>query len=254
MDLPPDRTTARDVDRVWVTHARHLSLRGRPRATSGRDLLGHVTQACRKDTFNRDVHVSRRMVCVHPSCPPLADTESPFCAGGVARVSTAMRAVYTALPQGPSLRSGLCCPSPSLLNRPHPPHSRAHRDFAARRFIRDVFAVLLPRRPTSGSVLLLLVPSRHAVLCDPGELAGDLRPTASPMTLAFASSGHARRSQVAPTIRFKWVPRFRGFSGSPVLRPVELLASLTDPTGSPQPQRRVHPGFRRVGHPSRRRI
>ena len=44
-------------------------------------------------------------------------------------------------PQGSSLRSGLCCPGPSSLNRPHPPHSRAHRDFTARRLIRDAFAV-----------------------------------------------------------------------------------------------------------------
>ena len=31
--------------------------------------------------------------------------------------------------QGPSLRSGLCCPGPSTLNRPHPPHSQAHHNF-----------------------------------------------------------------------------------------------------------------------------
>src|SRR4029077_6444436 len=30
---------------------------------------------------------------------------------------------------------------PSSLNRPHPPHARAHRDFTARRLIRDAFAV-----------------------------------------------------------------------------------------------------------------
>ena len=113
-------------------------------------------------------------------------------------MNTAMRTAYTALPQGPSLRSGLCCPSPSSLNRPHPPHSRAHHDFAARRFIRDAFAVLSPRRPPSGSVLSLLVPSRHAALCDPGDLVDGFRPIASPTTLAFGSSGHARRSQVVP--------------------------------------------------------
>src|SRR3954449_1496987 len=44
-------------------------------------------------------------------------------------------------PQGPSLGSGLCCPGPSSLNRPHPPHSPAHRDFTAGRLIRDAFAV-----------------------------------------------------------------------------------------------------------------
>lgn len=44
-------------------------------------------------------------------------------------------------PQGPSLGAGLCCPGPSSLNRPHPPHSQAHRDFTALRLIRHAFAV-----------------------------------------------------------------------------------------------------------------
>jgi hypothetical protein len=44
-------------------------------------------------------------------------------------------------PQGSSLETGLCCPGPSSLNRPHPPHSQAHRDFTAERLIRDAFAV-----------------------------------------------------------------------------------------------------------------
>jgi hypothetical protein len=46
-----------------------------------------------------------------------------------------------ALPQGPSLRSGFCCPSPSSLNRPHPPHSRAYLDFTVLRLIPDALAV-----------------------------------------------------------------------------------------------------------------
>src|SRR5262249_4583482 len=45
------------------------------------------------------------------------------------------------LPRGSSLRSGFCCPGPSTLKRPHPPHSRAPRDFAALRFIREASAV-----------------------------------------------------------------------------------------------------------------
>ena len=47
----------------------------------------------------------------------------------------------TALPQGPSLRPGLCCPGPSSLNRPHPPHSQARHNFIALRLICDAFAV-----------------------------------------------------------------------------------------------------------------
>src|SRR5215469_12346612 len=38
-------------------------------------------------------------------------------------------------------RAELCYLWPSSLNRPHPPHSRAHRDFTAWRLIRDAFAV-----------------------------------------------------------------------------------------------------------------
>ena len=44
-------------------------------------------------------------------------------------------------PQGSSLGFGLCRPDPSSLNRPHAPHSQAHRDFAAWRLIRNAFAV-----------------------------------------------------------------------------------------------------------------
>ena len=49
----------------------------------------------------------------------------------------------TPLPQRSSLRSGFCCPSPSSLTRPHPSRSQAHPDFAAWRFIRNAFAVLV---------------------------------------------------------------------------------------------------------------
>jgi hypothetical protein len=49
-------------------------------------------------------------------------------------------------------------PGPSTLNRPHPPHSRAHPDFTALRLILDAFAVhSTPRRPSSGSTLSLPV-------------------------------------------------------------------------------------------------
>src|SRR2546429_408164 len=44
-------------------------------------------------------------------------------------------------PQGSSLWFELCCLGPSSLNRPHPPHPRAHRDFTAWRLIRNAFAV-----------------------------------------------------------------------------------------------------------------
>jgi len=75
-------------------------------------------------------HVGLRPSFVHHA----VSTVVPFRAGPVTRQCTAM-------PQGSSLGSGLFCPDPSSLNRPHPPHSRAHRDFTAERLIRDAFAV-----------------------------------------------------------------------------------------------------------------
>ena len=83
----------------------------------------------------------------HPTSgllPPfvhLVDTSViPYCAGSRTRSCTAWR-VSSPPPQGPSLGSGLYCPGPSSLNRPHPSRSRAHHDFTAWRLIRNAFAV-----------------------------------------------------------------------------------------------------------------
>ena len=78
---------------------------------------------------------------LHPPFVRLVvSTIVPLCVGSPARLRTAVE-VITPPPQGPSLGSRLFCPGPSSLNRPHPPHSQAHRDFTARRLIRDAFAV-----------------------------------------------------------------------------------------------------------------
>ncbi len=50
---------------------------------------------------------------------------SLLCVRDDALMCTSVRAVPAALPQGPSLRSGLCCPGPSSLNRPIRP-TRGH--------------------------------------------------------------------------------------------------------------------------------
>ena len=77
------------------------------------------------------------------------------------------------LPQRSSLRSGLYCPSPSTLIRPHPSHSQAHPDFTAWRLIRDVFAVLVRLGdPRLVPCFRCFVPYRHAALYDPGESIG----------------------------------------------------------------------------------
>jgi len=92
-------------------------------------------------------------------------------------------------PKGPSLRSGLCCPGPSTLNRPHPSHSRAHPDFTAWRLIRDVFAVHI-RICLSDPRLVLSFHRCSFTTCRPLRPRGTLRlslPSTSPKTLAFNS-------------------------------------------------------------------
>jgi len=83
----------------------------------------------------------------------------------------------------------------------------------------------------SGSVLSLFIPSRHAIFYDRGEPIGCFCPIPSPMALAFARSRAARHSQV-PHHPLPMGRDLRGFTSSLALRPVELLASLADLTGS----------------------
>ena len=92
--------------------------------------------------------ISRRglpstLVGHRPSCPRLPSSSPRSVSGIDALTSPSVRAASAALPQGSSLRSGLCCPGPSSLNCPPAPHSRALPVFAALRLIRVVIAVRL---------------------------------------------------------------------------------------------------------------
>jgi hypothetical protein len=112
-----------------------------------------------------------------------------------------------------------------------------------------------PRQPTSGSVLSLAILRRHVVLWDPGKFIGCLHPVPSPTTLAFDLSGGSQHFR-SPTLRFSWEGSFRG---CPTVRFRYNLSTcsppLSEPTGSLTSRRGLlHPGFRRLGHPHRRRI
>ena len=118
----------------------------------------------------------------------------------------------------------LCCLEPSSLNRPHPPHSWAHRDFAAKRLIRDVFAV----RERRGDPRV--VPSfRCTFLPDmpPSTTTGSPYIVSSKFTMSTWSSPHPNRLDTpkSPAIRSTRELNFRGFTGLQLLRPVRSLAS-----------------------------
>ena len=135
------------------------------------------------------------------------------------------------LPQRSSLRSGFCCPGPSSLIRPHPPHSQAHSDFAAWRFIRNAFAVLVrlgdPRLvPCFCCTFPLDMPSS----------------TTAGSPLAVCAQFLRQRHWPSPDVERLGTPKKphhplqtgRTFAASLVrysLRPAKLLATLADLTG-----------------------
>jgi hypothetical protein len=158
----------------------------------------------------------------------------PRCVGSRTRSCTAWWIVGPP-PQGPSLGSGLFCPGPSSLNRPHPPHSQAHCDFAAERLIRNAFAV----RERLGDPRV--VPSFRCTFrpgmpssSDPGELDTNLsRSPGADIGLRRVRTGSA-----LPTIP-QSVSRggsFRGFTGSLSRYGLSGCSPpCTDLAGSPQP-------------------
>jgi hypothetical protein len=112
-----------------------------------------------------------------------------------------------------------------------------------------------PRRPATGSELSLLILSQHVVLLDSGESSGCIHPVPTPPTLAFVPLVQTRHSRAS----HKSVSRGGHISelhyGSLALQPVDLFTLLTDQTGFPSSLRGfLLPGFRRFGHPLRRRL
>jgi len=190
-------------------------------------------------------------------CPDVVYFRSSYsagCAGSLRSESEPAPCSSTAKPQGPSLRSGLCCPGPSLLIGPIRP-TRRHSETSPPC---DLYP--LPSLYPTGLSDLRVVPCFH---CCSFSACRPLRPRGvhrlhTPSFFADDAGLHrASNCSALPTPHHPLpvgLP-FRGSIGSLALRPVELLASLADPTGvSSSRQRRLLSGFRRVGHPSRRRV
>ena len=127
-------------------------------------------------------HVGLRLPFVHSA----ATLCVPHCVGTVGSVVHCHSKRFLLYPRGPRSGPGSVVPVHSLI-RPHPPHSKAHSDFAAWRFIRNAFAVLvrlgdprlvpcfcctfpldMPSSTTAGSPLAL-VESRSAIPAQPNS-------------------------------------------------------------------------------------
>jgi hypothetical protein len=112
-----------------------------------------------------------------------------------------------------------------------------------------------PRRPATGSELSLLILSQHVVLHDSGESSGCMHPVPSPPTLAFVPLAQTRHSQNSHKSASCGECISQLHYGSLALRPADLFTLLTDLTGFPSSHRGfLLPGFRRFGHPLRRRL
>ena len=112
-----------------------------------------------------------------------------------------------------------------------------------------------PRRPASGSVLSLAIRYRHVALRDPGKLFGCMHPVPLPMTLAFDPHGWSRHFPLPPPSDSPGEPISGLDYGSLSLRPVDLLAPLSElPRFSPSRRGLLLLGFRRFGLPHRRQI
>ena len=147
-------------------------------STAARPARGGPARACFGQACSRHTRPT-------PSLPPpavrLAPTPNPRTVSGSAAPPALPCARSLALPQGPSLRSGFCCPRPSSLTRPHPPHSPAPHDFAAPRLIRAA----LPRRERLGRP--------RVVPCFRCPFRPDMSPSSTPGSPPAAHAQFLRR-------------------------------------------------------------
>ena len=194
----------------------------------------------------------RHPVCIRPSCTSWSRRLSRTAPGRGTDHAPPLW-VTSPPPQGPSLGSGLFCPGPSSLNRPHPPHSQVHRDFTACRLIRDAFAVrerlgdpravpgfrcsFLPGMPSSPT------PGRPASKCSRLRCRHGLRRLTT-------GSAHPKFPQSVPRgLRISWLHWFASATACQVARPPTRIR-----LGRPSPRGLLLPGFRRIGLPPRRWI
>ena len=195
--------------------------------------------------FPVGANLPRHPVYLRPSCSPLVASYTPYCAGKRCalehhRASGLSRSTPGALAPVRVIlsRSIHAYPAPSA---PLSGTSRLHRLATYTRCPRCAHA---PKRPASGSVLSLCIPSRHAVLYDRGESIGCLCPVPSPTALAFAEASTARHSQVPPSSASDGTLIFAASLVRYSLRPVDLLATLADLTGYySQPTEAFTPGL-----------
>ena len=195
-------------------------------------------------------------VCSLPSCSPLpAFTFSAQCRSTLGAQAPPCERRRRSTPGGLAPVWVMLSQTINTYSPPSAPLAGTVRFHCSAAYTPCLRCAFPPRRPTTGSVLSLLILSQHVVLCDSGESGGCMRPVPSPPTLAFVplvQTRHSRNSHKSDS-------RGGHFSelhyGSLALRPADLFTLLSDLTGFASCHRGfLLPGFRRFGHPLRRRL
>ena len=134
---------------------------------------------------------------------------------------------------------------------PSAPLAGTARFHCSAAYTRCLRCALPPRRPTTGSVLSPRILSQHVALYDSGESSGFIHLVPSP--LAFVPLAQTRHSQYPHKSVSRGISKLH--YGSLSLGPAVLFTLLTDRTAfAHSPRGFLLPGFRRFGHPLRRRI
>ena len=159
-------------------------------------------------------------------------------------------ATYVALLQGSSLRSRLCCPGPSSLNRPHPSHSQAHHNFIAQRLICDAFAV----RERLGDPRA--VPGFHCTFhldMPSPRTPGSSTSISSRQRCRHRPSPSSDRlgTPKTPAIRFAQGVHFVAYTVHTFATACQVACPLYGSDRLPGRLGLLLPGFQRVGRPSR---
>jgi hypothetical protein len=147
-----------------------------------------------------------------------------------ARLSTSVRAAFTALPQGSSLRPGFCSPSHQHLTDPiRPTRHLAAFSLPGRLYATSLLCRFIrPRLMTTGSRLSMPFLLDMPPSTTPGSSKPQCSSLATPTwAFALAERGSALPSALQSVSRR---PKISGLPGSLLLRPVKLLAPCTDLT------------------------
>lgn len=192
-------------------------------------------------------------VYLHPSCSRLPVHVSRFMSGDCGASKHRHSSAFALCPRDPRSGPGYSVPVHHRLSAPSVPLAGTSRFRCVTTYTRRLRCAGAPRRPARGSVLSLHVPCQHAVLHDPGALIRCIYPVPSRTTRPSTILKRLGTPNIPPSASSG--PLFRSYPFAHCYGLLACLPPLADPTEPWLSRLRLLlPGFRRIGHPPRRRV